>query len=194
MLATADEYWAKRVKILALHGMDSDAWARFSDKGYKHYEVSMPGFKYNMMDMQAALGIHQLKRVEKNLIRRKEIWNSYDNNFIDLPVFRPAPEEPGTRHARHLYTLLLDIDKLKVDRDTIQQALHSQYIGTGIHYRALHLHRYYRETFGYTYGDVPVTEWISDRTLSLPLSAKLTDEDVEDVIHAVRNTLGYYSK
>jgi dTDP-4-amino-4,6-dideoxygalactose transaminase len=193
MVTTADPAWAARIKVLALHGLSADAWKRFSDAGFKHYEVTEAGFKYNMMDLQAAIGIHQLRRVEENLVRRHEIWRRYDEAFAALPVFLPAPEEQGTRHARHLYTLLLDIDRLQASRDDVQQALHRQKIGTGIHYRAVHLHQYYRETFGYQRGDLPNSEWISDRTLSLPLSPKLIDRDVEDVVFAVTRTLRYFS-
>ncbi len=189
MVVTADEDAAARIKTLALHGLSSDAWSRFSDEGYKHYEVVEPGFKYNMMDLQAALGLHQLARAEANLTRRQEIWRRYDEAFADLPLQTPAAEEPGTRHARHLYTVLLDLERLNCTRDEVLLDLHGQNIGSGVHYRALHLHPYYRDTNGYAPGDFPNAEWISDRTVSLPLSPKLTDEDVEDVIAAVRRTL-----
>jgi dTDP-4-amino-4,6-dideoxygalactose transaminase len=142
-----------------------------------------------MTDMQAALGIHQLARVEANLARRRAIWERYDEAFADLPLCTPSAEQPGTRHARHLYTVLLDLERLAATRDEVMQILHKWNIGTGVHYRALHLHRYYQERFGYRRGDLPVSDWISDRTLSLPLSPKLTDADVDDVIVAVRNTL-----
>jgi len=193
MVTTANIEWADRLRSLRLHGLSGDAWKRFSDEGFRHYEVIEPGFKYNMMDLQAALGLHQLARVEANLTRRAQIWARYDEAFSQLPVFLPAPEETGTRHARHLYTLLLDLDRLKADRDTIQMALHRQRIGTGIHFRALHQHRYYRVSFGYRQGDFPNAEWISDRTLSLPLSPGLSDDDVEDVVYAVTRTLQYLS-
>lgn len=194
MVTTDDPAWVARIKTLALHGLSADAWKRFSDHGFKHYDVVEPGFKYNMMDLQAALGLHQLARVEQNLVRRRQIWERYDNAFAGLPVFVPEPEERNTRHARHLYTLLLDIERLRVGRDDVQMALHRQRIGTGIHYRALHLHRYYQKAFGYKRGDYPEAEWISDRTLSLPLSPKLTDQDVEDVILATRKTVEHFSK
>jgi dTDP-4-amino-4,6-dideoxygalactose transaminase len=132
--------------------------------------------------------------VEANLGRRRQIWTRYDQAFAGLPVFVPAPEEEGTRHARHLYTLLLDIDRLRAGRDEIQAALHRQRIGTGIHYRALHMHHYYREAFGYAPGGLPNAGWISDRTLSLPLSPKLTDHDIETVIFAVRRTLEFFAQ
>jgi len=194
MITTADSSAAERIKVMALHGLSGDAWKRYSDAGFKHYEVVAPGFKYNMMDLQAALGLHQLERVEKNLARRQEIWARYDQAFGDLAVFLPAEEEKNTRHARHLYTLLLDIEKLRASRDEVQTALHKQNIGTGIHYRALHLHRYYRETYGFKRGELPHAEWISDRTMSLPLSTKLNDEDVEDVIFAVRGTIEHFTR
>jgi dTDP-4-amino-4,6-dideoxygalactose transaminase len=193
MITTDNADWAAQIKMLALHGLSADAWKRFSDAGFKHYEVMVPGFKYNMMDLQAALGLHQLARVEANLERRRQIWARYDRAFADLPVFLPAPEAEGTRHARHLYTLLLDIGRLRAGRDEVQAALHRQRIGTGIHYRALHLHHYYRETFGYASEDLPNARWISDRTLSLPLSPKLTEQDVESVIFAVHRTLEHFA-
>jgi dTDP-4-amino-4,6-dideoxygalactose transaminase len=189
MVTTSSPEYAARIKRLALHGLSADAWSRFSDEGFKHYEVVEPGFKYNMMDLQAALGIHQLARVEANLRRRLEVWSAYDEAFADLPVVRPAPEEPGTRHARHLYTLLLDLDRVDASRDHVLGALHRENIGTGVHYRALHLHPYYRDTFDYRLGDFPNAEWISERTISLPLSPKLTDRDVGDVISAVTKVL-----
>jgi dTDP-4-amino-4,6-dideoxygalactose transaminase len=189
MLTTASDELAARSKRLALHGLSADAWSRFSDKGFKHYEVVEPGFKCNMTDLQAALGIHQLARVEENLRRREQVWEAYDEAFADLPVFLPAAAEPGTRHARHLYTLLLDVDSHSLTRDDLLSALHRDNIGTGVHYRALHLHPYYRDRFGYEPDDFPNAEWISERTLSLPLSPKLADADVEDVITAFRRRL-----
>ena len=194
MLVTANPDWAARVQRLALHGLSADAWKRFSDAGFKQYEVMEAGFKYNMMDLQAAIGLPQLARVEANLIRREAIWAQYDEAFADLPAFLPAPVAADTRHARHLYTLILDTDRLRVTRDDVQAALHRQYIGTGIHYRALHLHRYYRERFGARTGSLANAEWLSDRTISLPLGPQLTDADVHDVTLAVRQTLMHFSR
>jgi dTDP-4-amino-4,6-dideoxygalactose transaminase len=189
MVLTDDEDAARRIKTLALHGLSADAWSRFSDEGYRHYEVVEPGFKYNMMDLQASLGLHQLARAEANLARRQQIWHRYDEAFADLPLQTPPAEAAGTRHARHLYTALLELERLRCTRDEMLLELHRQKIGTGVHYRALHLHPYYRETYGYRPGDFPNSEWISERTISLPLSPKLTDGDVEDVIAVVGSTL-----
>jgi dTDP-4-amino-4,6-dideoxygalactose transaminase len=194
MVITDNEDYANDIKILALHGMSKDAWRRFSDEGYKHYQVIYSGFKYNMMDIQAAIGIHQLPRIEKYWKRRQEIWDRYNEAFKDLPVFTPAPAEPDTSHAYHLYTLLLDLDNLKINRDKFLDEMTKQNIGVGVHYIALHLHPYYQNTYGYKRGNFLNAEWISDRTVSLPLSAKLTDEDVEDVIKAVRLIIGESAK
>lgn len=189
MVITDNEDYASRIKILGLHGMSKDAWKRYSDEGFKHYEVVFAGFKYNMMDIQAAMGIHQLPRVERYWSIRQNIWNKYDKAFKDLPVFRPAPVEPDTKHAYHLYTLLLDTDKCGISRDKFLGEMTKRNIGVGVHYIALHLHPYYQEEYGYKRGDFPQAEWVSDRTISIPLSAKLTEKDTEDVIAAVKDIL-----
>ncbi len=189
MAITNNQEYADKIKVMGLHGMSKDAWKRFSDEGYKHYQVVYPGFKYNMMDIQAALGIHQLPRVDSYWLRRQEIWNTYNDAFKDLPVFIPAPVAPDTKHAYHLYTLLLDIDRLSITRDQFLDEMTKRKIGVGVHYIALHLHPYYQQTLGHKRGDFPNAEWISDRTVSLPLSAKLTNADVDDVIEAVQSIL-----
>lgn len=186
MVTTNNPDFADKIKMYGLHGMSRDAWKRFSDDGYKHYQVIFPGFKYNMMDLQAAIGMHQLTRVDEYLARRNEIWSQYDAAFADLPVGLPSPAEPDTIHARHLYTLMIDEQRCGLNRDAFLQKMHEMNIGTGVHYVAVHLHPYYREQFGYKAQDFPNAAWISERTASLPLSPKMTDQDVEDVIQAVR--------
>lgn len=194
MVTTDNEEYADWIKVLALHGMTRDAWHRFNDEGFKHYDVIYPGYKYNMMDIQAALGIHQLERVEINAVRRRAIWNRYNKAFRSLPVITPSDKIlPGDQHGYHLYTVLLEIEKVKINRDQFLQALHKENIGTGVHYKALHLHPYYSKTYGYGRGSFPNAEYVSDRTVSLPLSAKLTDDDVENVISAVSRVLNYYA-
>jgi len=188
MLTTNNEEWSKKIKIFALHGMSKDAWKRFADEGYKHYQVVSLGFKYNMMDIQASLGIHQLGRLDKNFERRKEIWEIYNKAFEGLPITTPL-EEKDIVHARHLYTLLLDIDKLKISRDEFMNALHRENIGIGVHYISLHLQPYYKETFGFKEDDFPNAAYISERTVSIPFSAKLTDKDVQDVIESVTKVI-----
>ncbi|MGH9714426.1 MAG: DegT/DnrJ/EryC1/StrS family aminotransferase [Candidatus Acidiferrales bacterium] len=189
MVATSNPEWASRIRILSLHGMDQDAHKRFSETGYKHYEVAEPGYKYNMTDIQAALGIHQLKRIESTWLRRNQVWNYYQENLSDLPVHLPAPDERNTRHARHLFTIQVYENECGKTRDQVLDSLTRQKIGCGVHYTPVHLHPYYRHTFGYREGAFPNAEWIGKGTLSLPLSAKLSDEDVEDVVAAVRHAL-----
>ena len=190
MITTNNDEWAEKIQVYGLHGMSKGAWQRYSDDGYKHYAVVYPGYKYNMMDIQAAIGYHQLQRIGRYLGMREHIWQCYDKAFQDLPVITPLPPEPDTVHARHLYTLLLDIDRLKITRDEFLQRMHERNIGTGVHFISVHQHPYYRETFGFQTNDFPTATYISERTVSLPLSAKLTDEDVADVIAAVRDALG----
>ena len=179
-----------RAKVLALHGMSKDAWHRFGDKGYRHYQVVECGFKYNMMDMQAALGIHQLARVEDNWLRRQEIWNRYMAAFADLLVGLPAAPEPDTRHAYHLFTILVDAARCRLSRDEFLDAMNSAGIGTGVHYLSIPEHPYYQERFGWRPEQWPHAMAIGRQTVSLPLSAKLTDEDVERIIATVRGLLG----
>jgi len=184
MITTNNEEWSKKIKIFGLHGMSKDAWKRFGDEKYTHYQVVAPGFKYNMMDIQASLGIHQLARIGKNFKRRKEIWEIYNKAFEGMPFETPS-EEKDTVHARHLYTLLLDLDKIKISRDEFMSELRKENIGTGVHYISLHLQDYYKETFGFKRDDFPNSAYISERTISIPFSAKLTEKDVQDVVDAV---------
>lgn len=189
MVTTHNQKWADRIKMLGLHGMSKDAWKRYSDEGFKHYDVVYPGFKYNMTDIQASLGIHQLRKIDAYLKRREEIYQRYNEDLRDLPLIIPMDPEPNTTHARHLYPVLVDTTKTKKTRDEILNLLTQENIGTGVHFRALHLHPYYRERFGFQPNDFPNATYISERTLSLPLSAKLTDEDVGDVVEAMRKVV-----
>jgi len=177
---------AARLKTLALHGMSHDAWRRFSDSGYRHYQVVECGFKYNMMDLQAAIGLHQLARVEASWQRRCAIWARYQDAFADLPVTRPAAPEPRSRHAHHLYTLLIDAARCGRARDDFLTHMTAQRIGVGVHYLSLPEHPYYQDRLGWRPEDTPNAMRIGRQTVSLPLSPALTDADVEDVIAAVR--------
>ena len=181
---------ADRIKILGLHGMSQDAWKRFGDEGYQHYDVVECGFKYNMMDLQAAIGIHQLARVDTSWKRRLEVWKRYDEAFKDLPIGLPAPLEPGVRHALHLYTLLVDSTRCGVSRDQFLAAMTANGIGIGVHYRSVAEHPFYQRTYGWEPEETPHASRIGRQTVSIPLSAALTDDDVEDVIAAVRIALG----
>jgi dTDP-4-amino-4,6-dideoxygalactose transaminase len=183
-----------RIKMLALHGMSKDAWRRFSDEGYKHYFVVETGFKYNMMDLQAALGIHQLRRVESNWRRREEIWKRYSEAFAHLPVTLPAEPEPDTRHAYHLYTILIDKARAGINRDSFLDAMTASNIGVGVHYLSVPEHPVYQDKFGWRPEDYPHAMRIGRQTVSVPLSAKLSDAEVSRVIAAVQVALSAKSK
>jgi len=195
MLVTNSKEVADEIRIKQLHGLSRDAWKRYSEEGFQPYDVVAAGYKYNMMDLQAALGIHQLARLEDNLKIRERYWQIYDETLANMEgIITPHkdsdnPDFGKTRHARHLYTILLDTDGLRMSRWEFINALKEENIGTGVHFIALHLHSFYRERFGYKRGDFPNAEHISDRTVSLPLSSCLKLEDVYDVISAVERVL-----
>ncbi len=189
MVLAKNEALADKLKRLALHGMSKDAWKRYSDSGYLHYDVVDLGYKYNMTDLQAAIGLPQLRRLEKNWKRRRSLWKKYQEAFADLPVDLPAEPLSHERHAYHLYTPLVRKDS-KRSRDQVLAALTAENIGVGVHYRALCDHPYYRTTLGWKRKDVPVAAGIGDGTISLPLSPALSDRDVDDVIAAFRKVMG----
>ncbi|MGE3507431.1 MAG: DegT/DnrJ/EryC1/StrS family aminotransferase [Vicinamibacterales bacterium] len=188
MLTTESSSWAQQARRAALHGMDRDAWRRYAHGGSALYDIVTPGFKYNMPDLLAAIGLQQLVRLEAHWRRREAIWARYDEAFADLPITRPAPAGEGVRHARHLYTILVNPDS-GWTRDELADALRRSGIVTSIHFRAVHLFTYYAERFGFRRGMCPAAERVADTTLSLPLSAALRDEEIDAVIAAVRRHL-----
>lgn len=190
MIVTKSEEDAARLDRLALHGMSRDAWKRYSSDGFNHYEVVEPGYKYNMMDLQAAIGIHQLERVDENWERRCEIWSRYDEAFAELPLETPAPIEANNRHARHLYTLLVDEERAGIDRNAFMDGMQEQNIGTGVHYLSLPEYTYYQENFGWDPEQYPHARRIGRQTASIPLAPNLSEKDVGDVIEAVRRVIG----
>jgi len=197
MLTTEDDEAADRIRMLRLHGISKDAWKRYSADGFSPYELVEPGYKYNMLDLTAALGLGQLRRVEENWQIRERFVALYNEGLSEIPgVEIPAlePLGPGDRHAWHLYPILVDIDRLTLDRNGFIDALQARNIGSGIHYTALHLQGYYRERFGFRRGDLPEAEYVSDRTVSLPLSPAMTDQDVDDVIEAVAEIIATHRR
>ena len=188
-IATNDAEFARRLRIYANHGMANDAWKRYSATGFRHYDIDVPGFKCNMTDLQAAIGLDQLPRVAAWRARREQIWAVYDQAFAGLDVARPAPAPDHIQHARHLYTLQIAAERCGIERDDFIDAMTAAGIGTGVHYVAVHLRSYYRREFGYTPDQFPNATRISSTTVSLPLSPHLTDDDVEDVVQAVHEIL-----
>src|SRR5438477_1323215 len=187
-LVTEDPATAAEVERLALHGLSLGAWQRFSDLGFRHYEVVRPGFKYNMTDLQAALGLHQLPRLDAWIARRAELWRRYDVLLERLPLRTPPPPSPGTKHAHHLYQVRLE-PEAPLGRDQLLDGLTELNIGAGVHYRGVHLHPFYRDKYNLSPDDFPVASAISDATLSLPLSPKVSEADQDDVASALTELL-----
>lgn len=195
MLTTNNQKWANEARIRSLHGISKDAWKRYSASGFIPYETLYPGYKYNMTDITASLGIHQIDKIEKQLLIREKYWQVYNKAFKeDKEVQIPFEPDRSVKHARHLYTLLIKTKRLKINRNQFVEALKAENIGTGIHFTPVHLHKYYRDRFGFKKGDFPNAEYIGERTISLPLSAALNRKDIEDVIKAVKKIIHYYRK
>lgn len=181
----------ERIKVLSLHGMTSDAWSRFAG-GPHGYDVVAAGFKYNMTDVAAAIALPQLETLERNWKRRQQLWRAYSRRLAGLPLQLPAEGEADSRHAYHLYTPLLSLEEIGVSREKILSALGAENIGTGIHYVPVHQHSYYRQRFDFRDSDFPNAAFVGERTLSLPLSPAMSEQDVEDVATALTRIFRYY--
>jgi dTDP-4-amino-4,6-dideoxygalactose transaminase len=193
MIVTDDEGVFERASLLKFHGMGREAWKRFSREGSPRYDVEVPGFKYNMMDIQAALGLWQLPRLDGFIAERARLAARYDRAFagvagLILPQRVPYP----ARHAWHLYTPLVDLDRLTISRDRLMAVLKDRNIGTGLHYTAAHEFSYYARRFGWTPEDFPESHFVSERIVSLPLYPGLSDSAQDDVIEAVTGVLAEF--
>ena len=192
MVTTDNNEWDKMFRLLRLHGMTKDAWGR-STESKTHYDVVLPGYKCNMTDIQAAMGIVQLNKLESFIKIRQKYANIYTQAFEKIPEITVLKRIYDIRHGETMYVIMLNLEKLKIDRDEFVQCLQAENIFPTVHFKALHLHTYYRETYGYKEGDYPVAEDASNRVISLPFSPKLTEDDVQDVIKAVGKLTKYYA-
>lgn len=177
-----------RARMLSGHGLSRDAWKRFGSSGYSHYSVEEPGFKMNFTDIQASLGIHQLAKLEKHWIRRAQIWSQYQSGLKGLPITLPEDfiNTAQNRHAYHLYTVRIGSASGRM-RDDILNELTTRKIGTGVHYQSMGEHKYYQDTYGWTPENQPYASAVGRETLSMPLSLRMTDADVDRVITAMRD-------
>jgi dTDP-4-amino-4,6-dideoxygalactose transaminase len=182
-ISTRDEVLAKKIGLLRFHGIDREAWNRYGKGGQQDYEIVVPGFKYNMMDIQAAIGLHQLRELDGFVERRAELANRYQEALADWPQWQ-LPVEPDYphKHSWHIYTPLLNLDVAGMERDEFMLAMKEKNIGTGLHYRAVHLYPYYRDCFGYDDGDYPHAENVANRIVSLPLFPAMTDAEHDRVV------------
>lgn len=179
----------EQARVLGLHGMSRDAWKRYDAEGSWYYEVVAPGFKYNMPDIQAALGLAQLHRLDDMQARRREIVAQYNAAFAELEALQTPAERPNVEHAWHLYALRLHLDQLTIDRAQFIDELTARNIGTSVHFIPIHLHPYYRDKYGWQPDAFPITYDEYRRLVSLPLHSSLSDEDVSDVIAAVSDVV-----
>ena len=195
MIVTPDPEIFEKVSLLKFHGMDRNAWKRFAKAGSPRYDIALPGYKYNMMDIQAALGIHQLPRLDGFIAERRRLAMRYQEAFADLEaLILPTPAPYPTRHAWHLYTPRVNLDALTIDRDRFMQELKDRNIGVGLHYTAVHEISYYRDHFGWTPESFPEAHFVSERIMSLPLFPGLADADQDDAIAAVRDIAARFAR
>jgi len=189
MLTTEDDALAAQARLLSLHGISKDAWKRYAKDGPLHWETLAPGYKYNMFDIQAALGLAQLDRLEEWWQVRAAYVRRYREALADVAEIRILGEEPDVRHAYHLFVIVLDTDRLRGSREDVMADLRAEGIGTGIHFRSLTLHPFYRERYHLKSGEVPVAEHVSERLLSLPLYPRMTTRDLDEVVVALRKVI-----
>ena len=188
-MLTGDPDFLARARIVSLHGMSGEASKRYDKGGSWYYEVVLPGFKYNMTDIQAALGVWQLRKLERHQARRRAVVALYDAAFAGEPALELPVTRPEVEHAWHLYVLRLRPEALRIDRDRFITALAERNIGASVHFIPIHLHPYYRDRYGYAPDAFPVAHANYRRMLSLPLNPRLSDQDVADVIEAVRDVV-----
>jgi dTDP-4-amino-4,6-dideoxygalactose transaminase len=193
-ILTNDDDFAEKCRLYSLHGISKDAWKRYSNTGYQHWDTILAGFKYNMTDIQSAVGLHQLKKLEGFIETRERYANIYHEALAEIPEIEVLRRVDGVRHAWHLFVILLRLDRLTIDRDGFMEALRQEGIGTGILFRSLHIQPFYKEAYGYTREDLPNAAAVSDRLLSLPLYPKMSERDLLDVIEAVRKLVAAYGK
>ena len=185
MICSDDDALAERCRIMALHGISKDAWKRYTAEGSWYYEIIAPGYKYNMTDIAAGMGLAQLAKAEHMALRRQEIAGRYNQAFSNMPQVQVPHDRSDCQHAWHLYMLRLNLDQWRIDRAQFYEEMKQRNIGISVHFIPLHLHPYYRETYGYRPEDFPVAYREYQREISLPIFSKMSDQDVQDVIDAV---------
>jgi perosamine synthetase len=187
MACTRDDGHAQRMRIMSLHGLSRDAWKRFADGGSWYYEITAPGFKYNLTDIAAAIGIHQVRKAQQ-LHERRSAWAAYyAQKLRDVEELILPEAQPNRIHSWHLYVIRLRLDQLRIDRAQFISELRKRGIGTSVHWLPLHMHPYYREKYGYTPHDLPVAAQLYHGIISLPIYPDLTEVDAEYVCNTIRN-------
>lgn len=191
---TNDDELAARIQLLSLHGMNRDAWKRYTATGAWYYEVTEPGYKYNMSDVLAAIGVGQLERFEGFQQRRAEIARRYDAGLAGVPEVRRPRARDGVTHAWHLYPIALELERLTIDRARFIEELRAENVGTSVHFIPIHVHPHFARSLEYRKGDFPVAEDAYRRAITLPLFPRMTDGDVDDVVAAVRKIATHFRR
>jgi perosamine synthetase len=186
MVTTDNDEYAERIGIMSLHGISKDAWKRYSSEGSWYYEILYPGYKYNLTDIAAAIGVEQLKKCDQFWHARKRIADMYNIGFAEIPEIRTPKCGSCMQHSWHLYVIQLDLERLRINRSEFIEALKNEGVGTSVHFIPLHLHPFYRDTFGYKPSDFPVASALSERIISLPIYPRMTAANVDAVISAVK--------
>jgi dTDP-4-amino-4,6-dideoxygalactose transaminase len=194
MITAQNDEYLERMRIQSLHGISRDAWKRYTREGSWYYEILFPGFKYNLTDIAAAIGIEQLKKSDRFWAARRRIAAAYDAAFQCLPDIQTPVCRADVQHAWHLYPIQLDLDRLRISRNEFIQALKDANVGTSVHFIPLHLHPYYRDTFGYRAQDFPHASRAYERLISLPIYPRMSCEAIEAVIAAVSQVVKEYRR
>jgi len=194
MAVTNDDQWAERMRVMSLHGISKDAWKRYTAEGNWYYEIIAPGYKYNLTDIAAALGIAQLRKADFFQLRRSQIADRYSEALKALPQISIPTVLNDVQHSWHLYVIKLNLEHLDIDRNRFIEELKNMGIGVSVHFIPLHIHPYYRELYSYEPTDFPVAFETYQRIISLPIYPKMTDADVERVVKAVTDVAMKYRK
>jgi dTDP-4-amino-4,6-dideoxygalactose transaminase len=194
MATTENPEWADRMRIMSLHGISHDAWKRYTKEGSWYYEVLYPGFKYNLTDVAAAIGIEQLKKCDKFRESRQRIAMIYNESFADLPEIQAPVCRSNVQHAWHLYVIQLNLARLTIDRNQFIEGLREQEVGSSVHFIPLHLHPFYRDKFGYQSRDFPEASAAYEHIVSLPIYPGMTEAEVEKVIGSVRKIVSQHRR
>ena len=179
---------AKKLKTLSLHGMNNDAWKRYSSSGYKHYKVIAPGFKYNMTDMQASIGLEQLKKIRQNWKKRKIIWDTYHDELSKTKLILTPKESRGNKLAYHLFPIILN-KNIKLSRDQLLTELNKAGIGCGVHYESIASHPYYYKKFGWRHKNTPNSYKFGKSQISLPITPMINKNDLDYIINILKKCI-----
>lgn len=192
MICTNNDEIAERCRIMALHGISKDAWKRYTSEGSWYYEITAPGYKYNLTDIASAIGLAQLRKAHQMWERRLELSHRYNEAFHSIPELQTPSDRANCQHAWHLYILRLNTERLNISRNKFIEELKARNIGTSVHFIPLHLHPYYQKTYGYSPEDFPVSFSEYQRVISLPIYSKMSDQDVCDVIDNTLELVNQY--